>query len=57
MGGGHIPCLFALPVRGRPVNTPSRRPQTRSIRAISLPDTTVTTTCNFVRSVLSMSGE
>jgi hypothetical protein len=35
------------PVRGRPVNAPSQRPQTRSIRAISLPDTTVATTRDF----------
>jgi transposase InsO family protein len=44
-------------VRGHPVNAPSRRPQTRSIRATSLPDTTVATNRDFARSVLSVSGD
>jgi hypothetical protein len=34
-------------VRGGPVNAPSRRPQTQSIRATSLPDTTVVTNRDF----------
>jgi hypothetical protein len=44
-------------VRGRPVNAPSRCPQTRSIRTTSLPDTTVTTNRDFAQSVLSVSGD
>jgi hypothetical protein len=42
-------------VRGRPVNAPSRRPQLRSIRTMSLPDTTCATTHNFARPVHSVS--
>jgi hypothetical protein len=42
-------------VRGCPVNAPSRRPQMRSIRTMSLPDMTFATTHDFTQSVLSVS--
>jgi hypothetical protein len=44
-------------VRGCPVNTPSQRPQMQSIHAMSLPDMTFATTCDFTQSVHSVSDE
>jgi hypothetical protein len=41
-------------VRGCPVNAPSRCPQSQSIRAMSLPDTTRATTHDFTRPVHSV---